>query len=99
MKKIILLSFLFCSGKALAQQDTIKPIQHKSASSLHTQTGFHYNPDAGLQYKKGDFQWTTWAYAERLFSPSKYPSWRRVRCKLPQKQYVLKVDKISNFKT
>lgn len=79
MKKIILLSFLFCSGKAIAQQDSIKPIQQNPSSSLHTQTGLHYNPDAGLQYKKGDFQWTTWAYAERLFSPSKYPAWRRVR--------------------
>lgn len=79
MKKIFLITFLFCSVKALAQQDSIKPIQQKSASQLHSQTGFYYNPDAGLQFKKGDFQWTTWAYAERLFSPSKYPAWRRVR--------------------
>ena len=79
MKKLFLIAFVFCTVKALAQQDSIKPIQQKSASQLHSQTGFHYNPDAGLQYNKGDFQWTTWAYAERLFSSNQYPAWRRVR--------------------
>ena len=40
---------------------------------------FQYDKDAGLQYKKGDFTLTTWAFAERLFSPDNYPAWRRVR--------------------
>lgn len=78
-KIIFLIAFLFCSLNSLAQKDTTKPIQQKSASPVHTQTGFHYNPDAGLQFKKGDFQWTTWAFAERLFSSNQYPVWRRVR--------------------
>ena len=79
MKFIFQIAFLLSTFTAFAQQDSIKPIQQKTASPLYTQTGFHYNPDAGFQYKKGDFQWTTWAFAERLFSPSKYPAWRRVR--------------------
>ena len=79
MKKSSLILFLFCSLNAPAQQDSIKPIQQKSLGPSHAQTGFNYNPDAGLQYNKGDFQWTTWAFVERLFSPSKYPAWRRVR--------------------
>ena len=79
MKISILILFLFCSLNILAQQDSIKQSQQKSVSPAGTQIGFHYNPDAGLQYNKGDFQWTTWAYAERLFSQNKYPPWRRVR--------------------
>ena len=50
-----------------------------SASAQDSSKAFHYNPDAGLQFKKRDFQWTTWAFAERLFSPSQYPAWRRAR--------------------
>lgn len=57
--------FLFCTINSIAQNDSIKH--------------FSYNPDAGLQYKKNDFQWTTWAFAERLFSPNLTPVWRRVR--------------------
>jgi len=57
--------FLFCTINTIAQNDSIKR--------------FGYNPDAGLQYKKSDFQWTTWAFAERLFSPNLSPVWRRVR--------------------
>lgn len=36
---------------------------------------FQYNPDAGLQYRKRDFQCSMWAFAERLFSPSQFPAW------------------------
>ena len=50
-----------------------------SATAQDSSKAFHYNPDAGLQYKKGDFQWTTWGFAERLFSPNDLPAWRRVR--------------------
>ena len=57
--------FLFCTINTIAQNDTIKHLS--------------YNPDAGLQYKKNDFQWSTWAFAERLFSPNLSPVWRRVR--------------------
>ena len=64
MKKLIFILFLF---------------QYFSAFAQDSSKAFQYNPDAGLQFKKGDFQWTTWAFAERLFSPSKYPAWRRVR--------------------
>ncbi len=65
MKKIYLSLFLFCAINSIAQNDTINH--------------FNYNQDAGLQYKKNDFQWTTWAFAERLFSPNQLPVWRRVR--------------------
>ena len=67
------------SINALAQLDIVNPIQQKYASPTHTQTGFHYNPDAGFQYNNRDFQWTTWAFVERIFSSSKSPAWRRVR--------------------
>ena len=50
-----------------------------SATAQDSSKAIYYNPDAGLQFKKGDFQWSTWAYAERLFSPSQKPAWRRVR--------------------
>lgn len=65
MKYLFFTLSIICSLTAYAQQDTLKH--------------FHYNPDAGLQYYKKDFQWTTWAFAERLFSPSQYPAWRRAR--------------------
>ncbi|TRX32212.1 hypothetical protein FNW52_17410 [Flavobacterium sp. ZT3R18] len=65
MKYLYLSLFLFCTINTIAQNDSIKH--------------FIYNPDAGLQYKKNDFQWTTWAFAERLFSPNLSPVWRRVR--------------------
>ena len=94
---VSMLVFIFCSLNALAQQDSIKPIQQKSASSLRTQTAFHYNPDAGLQYNNGDFQWTTWAFAERLFSPNQPPQWRRVRqgmeFQLPSYPFTIKGNK------
>ncbi len=65
MKNLYLSLFLLCFISSIAQNDSIKH--------------FNYNPDAGLQYKKNDFQWTTWAFAERLFSPNQLPVWRRVR--------------------
>ncbi|MBU0695234.1 MAG: hypothetical protein KKE39_01725 [Bacteroidetes bacterium] len=79
MKIIFQIAFLLSTFTVYAQQDSIAPIQQKSANTSDKQTGFHYNPDAGLQYNKRDFQWTTWVFAERLFSPSQKPSWRRVR--------------------
>ncbi|MFV8271538.1 hypothetical protein ACNQGP_16605 [Flavobacterium sp. GT2N3] len=65
MKFIYLFLFVFCTINTIAQNDSKKH--------------FIYNPDAGLQYKKSDFQWTTWAFAERLFSSNQLPAWRRVR--------------------
>ena len=50
-----------------------------SATAQDSSKAFNYNTDAGLQYKKPNFQWTTWAFAERLFSPRQKPAWRRVR--------------------
>ncbi|MBG6110632.1 hypothetical protein IWX84_001512 [Flavobacterium sp. CG_9.10] len=51
--------FLFCAINTVAQNDST--------------SNFSYNQDAGFQYKKNDFQWTTWAFAERLFSPNQSP--------------------------
>lgn len=96
-KNIFLIAFLFCSLNLFAQNDTIKPIEKKSELSLHTKTRFHYNLDAGLRYNKGDFQWTTWAFAERLFSPNQPPEWRRVRqgmeFQLPSYSFTIKGNK------
>lgn len=50
-----------------------------SATAQDSSKVFHYNLDAGLQFKKADFRWSTWAFAERLFSPNQLPAWRRVR--------------------
>ena len=51
-----------------------------SADAVHVKPkeGFIFNKDAGLQYVKGDFKWTTWAYAERAFT-DETDYWRRVR--------------------
>lgn len=57
--------FLFCTINTIAQN--------------HNEKHFRYNPDAGLQYIKNDFQWSTWAFAERLLSRNLSPVWRRVR--------------------
>ena len=65
MKNLHMSLLLLCFVNSIAQNDSIKH--------------FIYNPDAGLQYKKNDFQCTTWAFAERLFSPNQLPAWRRVR--------------------
>ncbi|RTY90604.1 hypothetical protein [Flavobacterium sp. GT3R68] len=65
MKHLYLSLLLLCFINSIAQNDSIKH--------------FIYNPYAGLQYKKNDFQWTTWAFAERLFSPNQLPAWRRAR--------------------
>jgi hypothetical protein len=46
---------------------------------LKSNEGFTYDEDAGLQYAYGDFKWTTWAFAERLFWFTGEPSWRRAR--------------------
>ena len=97
MKILFPIVFILTTFTASAQQDSIKPIQQKSADTSPTPTGFHYNPDAGLQYRKGDFQWSTWAFAERLFSPSNSPAWRRVRqgmeFQLPSYPFTIKGNK------
>ena len=67
----------FHSQQLFAQVDTAKKVTlQDSAARPHP---FQYDKDAGLQYKKGDFTLTTWAYAERLFAGNTKPAWRRVR--------------------
>ena len=72
-----------------------------SATAQDSSKAIYYNPDAGLQFKKGDFQWSTWAYAERLFSPSQKPAWRRVRqgmeFQLPSYPLTIKGNKYRTF--
>ena len=67
------------------------------ATAQDSGKAFHYIPDAGLQFKKADFQWTTWAFAERLFSPSQRPSWRSVlqgmEFQLPSYRYKINGNK------
>jgi len=63
-KKIISIIIIFISLSSFGQNSS---------------NNFHYNPDVGLQFNKGNFQWTTWAFAERLFSHNQQPAWRRVR--------------------
>ncbi len=67
----------FHSQQLFAQIDTTKKVTlQDSAARPHP---FQYDKDAGLQFNKGDFTWTTWAYAERLFAGNIKPAWRRVR--------------------
>ena len=70
--------FLFCSYFSYGQVGTSQLKISRMDSAARPQP-FQYDKDAGFQYKRGDFTWTTWAFAERLFSPDKSPAWRRVR--------------------
>lgn len=76
--KFLLTIFLLYSFVTYSQVDTTEKKITDTDSSAKPQP-FHYNQDAGLQFKKGDFLWTTWAFAERLFSSNQYPVWRRAR--------------------
>lgn len=82
MRKLIFIPLLFCHFLVAAQDIT---------------KAFQYNPDAGLQYKKGDFQWTTWAFAERMLAGNRRPAWRRVRqgmeFQLPSYPFTIKGNK------
>ena len=70
--------FLLCSSVSYAQVDTSQyKISHTDRTARPQP--FQYDKDAGFRYKSGDFTWTTWAFAERLFSPGNTPAWRRVR--------------------
>ena len=76
--KCLFTLFLLCSSVSYAQVDTS---QHKIS---HTDSAarpqpFQYDKDAGFRYKSGDFTWTTWAFAERLFAGDRTAAWRRVR--------------------
>ena len=76
--QFLLVIFLLYSITIYAQADTTqKKITH-SNNSISPQP-FQYAKDAGLQYKNGDFTWTTWAYAERLSGGGNVAAWRRVR--------------------
>ena len=67
----------FCSDIYAQIADTSKTVGfiHSSARPRP----FQYDKDAGIRYKKGDFQWTAWGFAERLFGGGVKPSWRRFR--------------------
>ncbi|MCO5950862.1 hypothetical protein [Mucilaginibacter flavidus] len=75
---VLSIPLLFFSLLLQAQTaDTTKKITiSDSAARPHP---FQYDKDSGLQYKRGDFTLTTWAYAEGLFSPGDYSAFRRVR--------------------
>lgn len=79
--KRMIMFLVFITGfhlqQLFAQTDTTKKVTlQDSATRPHP---FQYDKDAGLQFKKGDFTLTTWAYAERLFAGNTKPAWRRVR--------------------
>lgn len=77
---IVALATLLATGsRALAQTDSVTRKAAVNNSGNKGKEGFQYDPDAGFQYKKGDFKITTWGYGERLFGGGKGPSWRRVR--------------------
>ena len=48
------------------------------ATGTTPEEGFVFDKEAGLQYVKDDFTWTSWGYAERVFG-DKRNSWRRMR--------------------
>jgi hypothetical protein len=72
-------TLLVTGSRALAQSDSVTRKAAIKDSVNKPKEGFQYDPDAGLQYKKGDFKWTTWAFAERLFAGGNPAAWRRVR--------------------
>lgn len=75
-----MLAILLVTGShALAQTDSVTRKAAVKDTGNKGKEGFQYDPDAGLQYKRGNFRWTTWAYAERLYGGGTAPSWRRVR--------------------
>jgi len=77
---LLVLAILLVTGShSLAQTDSITRKAAVKNSLNKIKEGFQYDQDAGLQYKKGDFKWTTWAFAERLFSGGNPATWRRVR--------------------
>ena len=69
---------MFYSSLCYAQIDTLQNGTLPNINIAKTRS-LLYNKDAGLQYKNGDFTWSTWAFGERLFSGNKPASWRRVR--------------------
>lgn len=79
MKKKIFFPFVFLAS--LVSQAQINSSKHKitHADRAVGPQLFQYNKDEGFRYKKGDFTWTTWAFAERLFSTDRASAWRRVR--------------------
>ncbi|MGI8545739.1 MAG: hypothetical protein ACR2M1_00155 [Gemmatimonadaceae bacterium] len=71
---------------------------HVDSQAVHTDTAafpsrrapapertrhWHYDPDAGALYQKGDVKWTIWGFAERYWGPGSdavsADAWRRVR--------------------
>ena len=75
---VLSMALLYFSGILHAQTtDTTKKIVYSDSATRPNP--FRYDKDSGIQYKKGDFTLTTWAYAEGLFSPSDYSAFRRVR--------------------
>ena len=54
-----------------------------TAASPAPPAGWHYAPDAGLVYQRGDFRWTSWGFAERHWGVAGDANhaafWRRVR--------------------
>lgn len=79
MKTKFFFSILFFSSAvSRAQVDSSKNKISHTDSAARPQP-FQYDKDAGFRYKNGGFTWTTWAFAERLFSPDRAPAWRRVR--------------------
>ena len=67
---------LLYSVAALAQE---KAPASNASTAAQTSSGWGYNSNTGITYQKGDFQWTGWGYAERLFDRDGGALWRRVR--------------------
>ncbi|MGI8547084.1 MAG: hypothetical protein ACR2M1_07085 [Gemmatimonadaceae bacterium] len=63
--------------------DTAAARARRSTSTPERAQHWHYDPDAGAVYQKGDFRWTIWGFAERYWGPKSdavnADAWRRVR--------------------
>ncbi len=76
---LALANFLATANQTFAQTDSVTRKAAIKDSVKKIKERFQYDLDAGLQYKKGDFTWTTWAFAERLFAGGNPAAWRRFR--------------------
>ncbi len=71
-------------AQATIQQSSVPTDRAATTDSLHSgERTWGYDPDAGPVFRKGDFKWTLWGFAERYWGPQSAvvsaDAWRRVR--------------------
>lgn len=76
---LLLLAAILTTPGLRAQQPVSSAPVESTAPIPVPARAWTYDPAAGFVYRAGDFKWTSWGYAERLFDPDGPDSWRRVR--------------------